>query len=198
MTSIYWFLGVVVIALLIGSVWQENSRRRNFRVLTDKFGLTQTGLGWYSEKYKGQYRGQDFKIELVNVKNAPKTLLCFEVGNKTHRSFSLAKNGFYRQSESFGSPVFQSGDEVFDKRFVFKTQAADFAKKFLSRPHLRQKLLDLKDFEVDLINQQLEFRQNGDATLHEPAKTVQALDALIEIVNLIENFELDSSETHSI
>ena len=185
-SSIFGLVTIVIIVgvliyLIIDPKHQKDTWKELASSLSMNYQRQDIRKGMLSAKVSGEYRGRSILLNTIRSGTelqALYTQIQVPVANPEGNYFSLTQRNIFTEIvKRLGVPYIPTGDDEFDKRFVIVAKPEKFIRKLFGSPYLRQKLLQTRKLDIQLVESNLNFRVRGFVN------NIETLRELFDLVN---------------
>jgi hypothetical protein len=191
---------VIIVGMLIYFIYDPKHKRDTWKELAASLGMNYEDQdirkGMLSAKVSGEYRGRSLLLNTIRSGNELQVLytqIQVPVANPEGNSLSLTQRNIFTEIvKRLGVPYIPTGDDEFDQRFVIVAKPDNFMRKLFGSPYLRQKLLQIRKLDIQLVESNLNFRVRGFVN------NIETLRELFDLVNeFAERVDLNAVATTS-
>jgi hypothetical protein len=176
---------VIIVGVLIYLIIDPKHQKDTWKELASSLGMDyqrqDIRKGMLSAKVSGEYRGRSILLNTIRSGTelqALYTQIQVPVANPEGNYLSLTQRNIFTEIvKRLGVPYIPTGDDEFDKRFVIVAKPDKFMRKLFGSPYLRQKLLQTRKLDIQLVESNLNFRVRG--FVH----NIETLRELFDLVN---------------
>jgi hypothetical protein len=176
---------VIIVGVLIYLIIDPKHQKDTWKELASSLGMDyqrqDIRKGMLSAKVSGEYRGRSILLNTIRSGTelqALYTQIQVPVANPEGNYLSLTQRNIFTEIvKRLGVPYIPTGDDEFDKRFVIVAKPDKFMRKLFGSPYLRQKLLQTRKLDIQLVESNLNFRVRGFVN------NIETLRELFDLVN---------------
>jgi hypothetical protein len=176
---------VIIVGVLIYLIIDPKHQKDTWKELASSLGMNyqrqDIRKGMLSAKVSGEYRGRSILLNTIRSGTelqALYTQIQVPVANPEGNYLSLTQRNIFTEIvKRLGVPYIPTGDDEFDKRFVIVAKPDKFMRKLFGSPYLRQKLLQTRKLDIQLVESNLNFRVRGFVN------NIETLRELFDLVN---------------
>jgi hypothetical protein len=176
---------LIIVGVLIYLIIDPKHQKDTWKELASSLGMNyqrqDIRKGMLSAKVSGEYRGRSILLNTIRSGTelqALYTQIQVPVANPEGNYLSLTQRNIFTEIvKRLGVQYIPTGDDEFDKRFVIVAKPDKFIRKLFGSPYLRQKLLQTRKLDIQLVESNLNFRVRG--FVH----NIETLRELFDLVN---------------